>query len=146
MKLENIKYKIHIKKDAKNTEKRLLNTIHDVVGLPLGSPFKEKLIEYHDEKGCCYANINYEDVDLLSYTVMNDDANRRFIYEGMRCKATALGRTYEGIVVFNRGCFCLRIDKKGKNDVTYDIGQYIDLCDFNSLEVLGWIWKDVKEV
>ena len=142
MKKENVKYKIHIKQD-KVVKKEHRNTIHDVTRLDLDDMFR---IKYYDKRDKKQHNIPIRYVDLLAFSGIVDDASRTPIYEGMRCKATASGETYEGFVIFSKGCCCLSIEKKEKKAITYNEGQTVDLCDFNSLEVLGWVWEYAKEV
>lgn len=77
------------------------------------------------------------------------DKNKNEIYEGDRCEVENGDEFYMGVVIFDNGCFSLKIDdrtKKSKFTKTYfeyDIGQTPELYNFKNISIVGNIYENV---
>lgn len=117
-----------------------------IINNPNFDPTKKK---WEDENRPCDSYLNHsiqvhkdrnngDDFVLMQYTDQKDN-NVKDIYE---CDILE-SRFYKGIVVFDMGCFCMKIIKiLSKENGGYDIGCTPPLYEFNTLVIVGNIYEN----
>lgn len=79
---------------------------------------------------------NTERWTILEYTGLRD-IKKKEIYEGF----TLQTKYYTGVVVFDEGCFCLKVTEERLKNKGYDVGQLIPLFDLTKPLIIGNIYK-----